>query len=82
MKITDERGLKHFEPWSRAVETYNRIESEGKIDQLESMLEDLYPEGMTRTELNDLLWFDEESVFEWLGITDEDSDEESEDEEN
>ena len=26
---------------------------------------------MTETELNDLLWFDSESVYEWLGIRSE-----------
>lgn len=82
MKIINERGLSRFQPWSGAVETFNRIEEEGKIDQLESILEDLYPDGMTDTEINDLLWFDEESVYEWLGIKDEDSEDESDDEES
>ena len=31
----------------------------------------MYPEGMTETQLNDLLWFDSESVYEWLGIRSE-----------
>ena len=37
----------------------------------EQILEDTYPDGMTETELNDLLWFDSESVYEWLGIRSE-----------
>jgi hypothetical protein len=71
MKIIYE-SLEKFVPWSGAVSTYQRIEEAGKLEQLESTLEDLYPGGMTETELNDLLWFDEDSVFEWLGIEPED----------
>ncbi len=32
------------------------------------MLEDIYPEGMTDTEINDLFWFEEETLCEWIGI--------------
>lgn len=78
MKIISEKGLSRFEPWSGAVDTFNRVEKAGKIDQLESVLEDLYPDGMTDTELNEILWFDEESVYEWLGMASEDDDEEDE----
>ena len=70
MKIIHE-GLDKFIPWSGAVSTWEKIEEENKLDQLESTLEDLYPDGLTETELNDLLWFDEDSVYEWLGILDE-----------
>ena len=69
MKITREISLDRFQPWSGAVETLDRVREEGKIDQLESTLEELYPDGMTETELNDLLWFEEETIFEWCGIS-------------
>ena len=46
------------------------------IDELESMLEDLYPEGLTVTELNDILWFDSEMILEQLGIAEDEDDEE------
>lgn len=64
-------SLHDFEPWSGAVSTFNRIVNEGKCDLLEQILDDLYPNGMTDTELNDLLWYDEDSIFEWLGIRSE-----------
>lgn len=67
-----------YSPWSGAKDTYNRIEEENKLDMLESILEDLYPDGMTDTELNDLLWFESEQVFEWLGISEDDDSEEEE----
>lgn len=68
MTIKSEISLENFEAWSGAVDTLNRIINEGKCSQLESMLEDLYPDGMTDTELNDLLWHDSDTVFEWLDI--------------
>ena len=71
MKITYELDLDRFEAWSGAKDTLERIQNEGKCTELENILEDLYPDGMTETELNDLLWFDSESVYEWLGIRSE-----------
>ena len=71
MTITYELDLNSFQAWSGAVDTLDRIQREGKCAELENVLEELYPDGMTETELNDLLWFDSESVYEWLGIRSE-----------
>ena len=71
MTIIYELDLNRFEAWSGAKETLERIRREGKCEELENVLEELYPDGMTETELNDLLWFDSESVYEWLGIRSE-----------
>lgn len=68
MYIKTELDLERFEAWSGAVDTLEKIRKEGKCAELEAMLEDLYPDGMTDTELNDLLWFEPETVYEWLGI--------------
>lgn len=68
MKITYELDLENFETWSGAVETLDRIKREGLCEQLEAILDDTFPEGMSETELNDLLRFDDEMVFEWLGL--------------
>lgn len=84
MKIISETSLAHFEYWSGAKDTANRIwEEKGRegFDQLEAILEDMYPDGIDETELNDLLWFDAETVYEWLGISDEDEDEDENEEE-
>lgn len=71
MTITYELDLNSFQAWSGAKDTLDRIQREGKCSLLEQILEDTYPNGMTETELNDLLWFDSESVYEWLGIRSE-----------
>ena len=64
--------------WSGARDTVEKIEDEGKGDEFVSLIEEVYPEGIDRTSLNDILWFDDEWVFESLGIKEE---EESEDDE-
>ena len=71
MTITYELDLNSFQAWSGAKDTLDRIQREGKCAELENILEELYPDGMTETELNDLLWFDSESVYDWLGIRSE-----------
>lgn len=78
MKLTID--FSDFRPWSGASDTWNRIEDEGKIDELEAVLEEIYPDGMSDTELNDLLRFEAETVFEWLGIGEEEEEEEEEEE--
>ena len=60
MKIVSDINIADFEAWSG-----------GKCNVLESVLEDLYPNGMTDTQLNDLLWFDDETVYEWCDIRSE-----------
>ena len=71
MRIYSDTSLENFEAWSGAVDTLDRVREAGKCDELESILEDLYPDGMSETELNDLLWFEPETVYEWLGIEEE-----------
>lgn len=68
MKIYSEISIENFKARSGAVSTLDRIIAENKCDELESILEDIYPDGMNETELNDLLWFESDTVFEWLGI--------------
>lgn len=68
MKIYSEINIADFKAWGGAINTLDRIIAEDKCDELESILEDLYPDGINETELNDLLWFDDETVFGWLGI--------------
>lgn len=68
MQITYELDLENFKAWSGAKTTLERIQNEGKCGQFERILEECYPEGITETQLNDLLWFDDEWCYETLGI--------------
>ena len=68
MKITSEMSLKNFKAWSGAKDTLNKLIELDKCDELEFILDDLYPDGLTDTQLNDILWFEDEWIFETLGI--------------
>ena len=68
MKITSEMSLKNFKAWSGAKDTLNKLIELDKCDELEFILDDLYPDGLTDTQLNDILWFDDEWIYETLGI--------------
>lgn len=72
MRINSDISIRNFEAWSGAVETQNRIINEGKEDLFDELIEDVFPQGIGETELNDLLWFEEEWIFESIGIDIED----------
>lgn len=80
MIITRDISLRDFEPWNGAVPTYEAL-SVDELDQLESELEALYPDGMDETELNDLFWFEEDEVFRLVGHISDDEEETEDDEE-
>ena len=85
MKIYKEQSLGNFGWWGGAEYTARRIDEElGESGwrQLEAILEDLYPDGIDETQLNDLLWFDDDTVYEWLEIEIEEEEEEEEEEED
>ena len=71
MKLTKE--LTKFEElklmvWSGAVKTLEVIEREGKQDELMMLLDEIFFEGATETEVNDYLWFDDHYIYDDLGI--------------
>ena len=60
MIIKTETNLRNFETWSGATETKNLILDAGLEEEFEGLIEELYPEGLTDTELNDILWYDDD----------------------
>ena len=60
--------LKDYEPWSGARPWYDIIVEQGKLDALDAFLEEQYPDGIEDGELNDLIWFSPEFIFEGIGI--------------
>ena len=70
MKIYSEKSLRNFEFWSGAKENANELTG-AQLDEVETILEDLYPEGMDETQINDLFWFEFDTIKEWLNITEE-----------
>ena len=54
--------------WRGAKDTAQKIYDNDKGTEFEYLIEELYPEGIDRTKLNDLLWFESDWIFEQLGI--------------
>jgi len=60
--------LLNFDSWSGAKGTQSRIIEEGKHEEFDLLIEELYPDGLSETQLNDILWFEEEWLFNQLSI--------------
>ncbi len=67
MTIITENNLRNFQFWGGAKDWANCFTCE-ELDTIEEMLEDCYPEGINETTINDLFWFEPETLCEWLGI--------------
>ena len=66
MKIITETSLFNFDAWSGAIDTQKRIINEGKEAEFEQLIEELYPDGVTDVQLNDLLRFGDEWIYDTL----------------
>ena len=62
--------------WGVATFTLNTIEDHDKEQEFMDLLDELYPNGADETELNDFIAFEDDYIFECLGITDDDDDDE------
>ena len=81
MKVYSETSLSDFNFWSGAKDNAAEL-TDAQLDTVECILEDIYPDGMDETSVNDLFWFEFDTVKEWLGITEEEEEEEEEEEIN
>ena len=68
MKLFSETKLVDFQTWSGATDTKNIIIDNDKAEDFDYLIEEIYPDGLSETQLNDLLWFEPEWIFEQLGI--------------
>ena len=63
--------------WSGAVDTLKTIEEHDKEDELMAHLEEQWLDEMpTMTQINDYLWFEDEFIFQCLGISETEEEEE------
>lgn len=69
MRLYKEDSITSFEFWGGAKDTVKYL-TDDEMDTIENILEDLYPDGMDETELNDLFWFEDNLIAEWLGYED------------
>ena len=65
--------------WSGAIDTLKTIEDHGKEDDLMGHLAEIFETYFdnvpTMTEVNDYLWFEDETILEALGISETEEDE-------
>lgn len=67
MKIVSEvnLNLRNFAFWSGAKDhSFTRDE----LDAIQMQLEDIFPEPMEMTQINDLFWFEEEFLCDLIGL--------------
>lgn len=69
MKVIEETSLKDFEFWGGAVNTVKYL-TDDELDAIEESLEELYPDGMGKTEINDYFWFEDDDIAQALGYAD------------
>ena len=60
--------INSFKPWGGAVHMWNKIKAENKLDRLNQLLDELYPEGIKEQELNEFLWFDSDFLYDALEL--------------
>jgi len=69
MRIYREIPLTEFEFWAGGKDTVEEL-TNSELEQIEQILEEIYPEGLGEFEVNDLLWFERDLIAEWLGYED------------
>lgn len=65
-EVTDSHD---FDFWSGAKNTVAYL-LDSEVNEILSILEDSYPDGMSETELNDFFWFEDDTIAYWLGWPD------------
>lgn len=78
MKVTYEFDLSEFKAWSGAVETLRKIRTfdlnhPGAMNAAQQFIEECLGDEATETEINDMLWFEDDAILAAIGYTDEDS---------
>lgn len=54
--------------WGNAANTLEEVENYEKQDELMELLDELYPDGVDETELNDFLAYEDGYIFNMLDI--------------
>ena len=74
MKYAVEFNIDTFQFWGGAKTTLEEVKKAGKVDELSELIEEHFArndgEVPTATEINDLLWWGRTDIYEALGISD------------
>lgn len=66
MRVYKEVNAYNFDFWSGAKDTVKYLTDE-EVNTIFEMLEELYPEGVDETQVNDFFRFEDDTIAEWLG---------------
>lgn len=66
MKWIIEDDLTQFDFWAGAKERAELL-TDTELHTVSNVLEDMYPQGIDQMQVNNLFWFDFETVLSWLG---------------
>lgn len=81
MRIYADFNIESFGAWSGAVDTKENIIKAEKADLFNSLVDDIFPDGCTETQMNDFLWFEDSYIYELLGLNEDGEEPDEEDEE-
>lgn len=65
MVIKTEISLKDFEFWSGAKSNAELLTPD-ELDLIDEYLQDISNEPLSKTEVNDFMWFETETIADWL----------------
>ncbi len=61
-----------YQPWGDAVITYNKIVKNNLVEDFNDIVDSLYPQGLSKSRLNDLLSYKQNMILEMLDLEVED----------
>ena len=87
MKVTYEFDLSEFKAWSGGAETLEKIRKfdlnhPGAMKTAQQYIEDCLGDEATETQINDMLWFEDDFILDAIGYCDEDEEDEEEEDED
>lgn len=74
MRYIVEESLYDFNAWAGGVDTLNDLLKYEAVDKAEEYIEERIAyceEPVTRTEINDILWFERDEIYKYCGIYNE-----------
>lgn len=85
MKVTYEFSLADFKAWCGGSDTLEKIRKfdithPGAMEQAQQYIEDCLGEEATETEINDMLWFEDDAILEAIDYSNEEDADEWDDE--
>lgn len=68
MLIISDINISDFKAWQGGLYTLEIVKKQGKLLELQALLEEVFPNGASATEINDFLWFEDEYIMDALDL--------------